>query len=219
MTRRSIRFALLNPLFFIIACVASHAAEPALFEDDFSDGLSRWEVLDPATWREGDGFVEITARESAYRPPHRSPGHVALARGVEAGDVAITFRVKSTLDTGPHRDCCVFFGWQDPAHFYYVHLGARPDPRSGQIMIVDGADRRPLTTNERPVPWGDGWHTVKVVRDTATGSIRVYFDDLAEPLLEATDKTFGAGRVGIGSFDDLCAFDDMRIEEGSADDE
>ena len=196
----------------VLTATACRANEVAGFADDFEKGLAQWEVLDPASWRvaDGGGAVEITARASEYRPPHRSPGHVALVRGFEVGSCVITFRVKSTLDTGAHRDCCVFFGWQDPANFYYVHLGARPDPASGQIMIVDDAPRRPLTDNQRKVPWDDAWHTVRVERDVESGAIRAFFDD--ELMMEATDTTFGAGRVGIGSFDDLNRFDDFRVE-------
>ena len=149
----------------LLVSIASvgEAEDNVVFADDFGDGLARWEVLDPATWRtHADGTVEITERESEYTPPHRSPKHIALVQDLFVADLTITFRVKSTLDTGSHRDCCVFFGWQDAAHFYYVHLGARPDPHSGQIMIVDGADRRAMTENQRPVPWDDGWHTVQL---------------------------------------------------------
>ena len=196
----------------LLTATAYQASRAADFEDDFKDGLAKWEVLDPASWRVADtgGAIEITTRKSDYRPPHRSPGHVALVRGFEAGSCVITFRVKSTLDTGHHRDCCVFFGWQDPANFYYVHFGAKPDPASGQIMVVDDAPRRPLTENQKKVPWDDDWHTVRVERDVTGGIIRAYFDD--ELLMEATDTTFGAGRVGIGSFDDLNRFDDFRVE-------
>lgn len=188
------------------------AEEAPTFQDDFSEGLARWEVLDPDTWRHNaEGTVEITARDTAYKPPHRSPGHIALVKDLKVGDAAIEFRVKSTKDTGAHRDCCVFFGWQDPAHFYYVHLGAKPDPASGQIMIVDDAPRRPLTKNEKRIPWDNAWHTVRLERDTQSGRIAIYFDDMTTPVMEATDKTFGPGRVGIGSFDDQDAFDDFRV--------
>ena len=136
---------------------------------------------------------------------------MALVKDLELTDTVITFQVKSTRDTGGHRDCCVFFNWRDPEHFYYVHLGAKPDPASGQIMIVDGAPRRPLTKNTKPVPWDDQWHTVKLVRDTATGRIAVYFDDLATPLMETTDTTFTSGRVGIGSFDDMNDFTAVTV--------
>jgi hypothetical protein len=193
------------------------AADPTVvFEEDFESGTGRWEVLDPATWkiaqREGNRTFEITERGSAYKPPVRSPGHVALIRDLELGSFEITFKVRSTKDTGNHRDCCIFFGYQDDQHFYYAHLGAKPDPHSGQIFIVREAPRLALTDNEKPTPWTDDWHTVRLTRDLEDGSIKVYFDDMESPHLQVTDRTFGKGRIGIGSFDDLNEFDEVVVK-------
>lgn len=185
------------------------------FADDFAAGKGRWQTTDDASWDivsfDGDPAIALNKRVSTYAPKVRSPHNIALVKDLEAEDCVITFRVRSTADTGNHRDCCVFFGHRDPEHFYYVHLGAKPDPASGQIMIVDGAPRRPLTKNDRPVPWDDAWHAVKLVRTGDTGTIAVYFDDMQTPLMSVEDRTFGKGRIGIGSFDDQNAFDDVRI--------
>ena len=37
----------------------------------------------------------------------------------------------------------------------------------------------------------------------ATGEIAVYVDGHRDPLLTAKDTTFGSGRVGFGSFDNV----------------
>ncbi len=92
-----------------------------------------------------------------------------------------------------------------------MHLGARPDPHSGQIMIVNEAPRRALTNNTRETPWDDQWHQVKLVRDVESGRIAIFFDDMAQPQMEVFDKTFTNGRIGLGSFDDLNAFDDVVV--------
>ena len=123
----------------------------------------------------------------------------------------MTFRVKSTKDTGGHRDCCVFFNHQNETNFYYVHLGANPDPHSGQIMIVKDAPRKAITVNKNKTPWDDEWHNVKLVRNSKKGTIKIYFDNMEKPHMSATDKTFGKGRIGIGSFDDMNDFDDIKI--------
>lgn len=186
-----------------------------VFEERFDQGRDRWETTDDASWEivsiENNAHLELNKPISAYTPKVRSPHNIALIRNLEASDVVMTFRVRSLQDTGNHRDCCVFFGYQDPEHFYYVHLGAKPDPASGQIMIVDGAPRRPLTKNERRVPWNDNWHQVKLVRDAKMGRIEIYFDDMSEPLMTVEDRTFQAGRLGIGSFDDRNSYDDVRV--------
>ncbi len=196
--------------------IVARDAPKIVFEDDFESGLDHWEILDPATWklaeRDGNHTLEITERESAYAPPVRSPLHVALIKNLDLANFDITFRVRSTKDTGNHRDCCVFFAYQDDQHFYYVHLGARPDPHSGQIMVVDEAPRLALTQNKKRTPWDDEWHQVRLVRDADRGSIDVYFDDMKTPHMHANDKRFKSGRIGIGSFDDMNEFDDVVVK-------
>lgn len=192
------------------------ADEPTIvFEENFDSGTQRWQVLDPQTWRiadRGDNKTfEITERGSAYKPPVRSPGHIALIKDLDLGSFEIRFRVRSTKDTGNHRDCCVFFNYIDDQHFYYVHLGARPDPHSGQIMIVKEAPRLAITENQKRTPWDDQWHDVKVERKVESGSIKVYFDDMTTAHMEVVDKNFTKGQIGIGSFDDLNEFDDIVV--------
>ncbi len=212
------------PHFLLVLCVllvtcwglpASAESPVVVFEENFESGFDRWELLDPATWRiadrDGNRTIEITERESDYKPPVRSPGHVALIKDLELGSFDITFKVRSTKDTGNHRDCCVFFAYQDDQHFYYAHLGAKPDPHSGQIMIVQEAPRLAMTNNEQLTPWDDQWHTVRLKHDVASGSIQVFFDDMDKPHMEVVDKRFGSGRIGIGSFDDLNEFDDVVV--------
>lgn len=205
-----------------VTCVS--AADPevvadssVVFSEDFESGIDRWEIVDPKSWalqEHGKGqSLSILTRESEYEPKVRSPRHIALVRDLELGSFEMTYRVKSTKDTGNHRDCCVFFNHQDASHYYYIHLGAKPDPHSGQIFIVNGEPRLALTDNQKRVPWSDAWHTVKLIRDVESGKITLYFDDMKKPHLEVVDKTFGKGRIGIGSFDDMDAFDEIKIRK------
>ena len=188
---------------------------PLVFSEDFEKGVARWELTDPKGWThrevEKNHVFGINSRTNNYKPKVRSPYHIALIKDIRLSDFVLTFRVRSTKDTGNHRDCCVFFNHQDPTHFYYAHLGAKPDPHSGQIMIVDGAPRKALTENKAMVPWNNDWHQVKVQRDSRKGMIEIFFDDMEKPIMTTTDKTFGKGRIGIGSFDDMNDFDDIKL--------
>ena len=188
---------------------------PLVFSENFEKGFQRWELTDPKGWThrkvEENHVFGINARKNNYKPKVRSPYHIALIKDIQLSDFVLTFRVRSTKDTGNHRDCCVFFNHQNPTHFYYVHLGARPDPHSGQIMIVDGAPRKALTKNKNNIAWDDKWHQVKVKRDSKRGTIEIFFDDMKKPIMTTTDKTFGKGQIGIGSFDDMNDFDDIEL--------
>lgn len=188
---------------------------PLVFEDDFQKGADRWQPTDPAAWR----IAEVGGRkvynqfaQSKYKPPYRSPFNISLPKDMLVSDFVLTVRVESTSKSGAHQDMCLFFNHQDPAHFYYVHLGMKPDPNSSQIMIVNDAPRKMITTNKSPgIPWDDQWHSVKIVRDTKSGKIEVYFDDLQKPNMVAQDKTFTWGQVGLGSFDDSGYWDDFKL--------
>lgn len=188
---------------------------PLLFEDDFEKGADRWEPGDPQAWRisqKAGSKVFEQYQQSKVKTPHRSPFNYALARDLVVGDFVLTAKVLSTAKDGAHRDMCLFWGWQDPAHHYYVHISKQMDDRAHQIFIVDGKDRVKISkTTTKGVIWGDGWHQVKIVRTVADGAITAYFDDMSTPIMTAVDRTFTWGRVGIGSFDDTGMYDDIKI--------
>ncbi len=103
--------------------------------------------------------------------------------------------------------------YQGPDRFYYAHLGKVTDDHANQIFIVNQADRVKISTKTTPgTPWDDWWHTIRIVRDVESGLIRVYFDDMATPIMEATDRSFESGQIGIGAFDDTGDFDDLIIK-------
>ncbi len=198
---------------------AAPAAEggelPLLVEEDFEQGAQRWEPTDPRAWKviqTDRGKVYSQFQGSKYQPPHRSPLNIALLKDVVVGDFVLTAKVQSTCRDYGHRDMCLFFGYQDPAHFYYVHLGKKADPHANQIFIVNDAPRTMITDKQSPgIPWDDEWHEVKIVRRVADGVIEVYFDDMDTPVMTAQDKTFTWGRVGLGSFDDTGNWDDVKL--------
>ena len=101
-----------------------------IFEDDFSQGQERWETTDEGSWeifqKDGNPTFGLNKRVSDYQPKVRSPHNIALIKGVSAGDVSITFRVRSTLDTGNHRDCCVFLAIRIPSISTMCILGPSP---------------------------------------------------------------------------------------------
>jgi hypothetical protein len=91
-------------------------------------------------------------------------------------------------------------------------LGKQADDHANQIFIVNGADRTKISiTSTAGTNWTDNWHNVKVVRKPSDGTIEIYFDDMTKPVMTAKDKTFGPGRIGIGTFDDTADYDDIVI--------
>lgn len=188
---------------------------PLLFQEDFEKGADRWEPTDPAAWKvidTKDGKVFSQFQQSKFKPPHRSPLNFALVKDLTVGDFVLEAKCQSTVKDYAHRDLCLFFGYQDPAHFYYVHLGKKTDDHANQIFLVNKADRVKISTKtSEGTNWTDNWHKLKLVRKVGDGAIEVFFDDMKTPVMTASDKTFTWGRVGVGSFDDTGNWDDIKV--------
>lgn len=189
---------------------------PLILKDDFERGAERWEPLDPKQWKikptdKGNVF-SLHEKKGTYKPPHRSPVNICLLKDVTLGDCEITARVLSTHPDYGHRDSVIVFGYQDPAHFYYVHLATKADDHANQIFIVNGEARKKISlTTTEGTRWDDDWHTLRVVRNAKSGSIDIFFDDMKKPVMTVKDVTFPSGRLGIGSFDDTSDWDDIEI--------
>jgi hypothetical protein len=189
---------------------------PLLFTEEFESGSAgRWEPSDPKAWRiekQGENTVYNQFKASDTNPSVRSPFNRSLIKDIVVGDFVLEARVRSTARDYGHRDVCLFFGFQDASHLYYVHLGKRADPHANSIFVVDNEPRVSIAKMRTDgTPWDDNWHRVRVVRKVATGAIEVYFDDMAKPVMTAEDKRFASGRVGVGTFDDTGMFDEVRL--------
>jgi hypothetical protein len=188
---------------------------PLVFEDNFDKGDERWQPTDPKAWKvvktdKGSYYSQFA--QSKYKTLHRSPFNISLVKDLKVTDFVLEAKAMSTAKDVPHRDMCMFFGYQDPAHFYYVHMAKASDDHANQIFIVNGADRVKISTKtSKGTPWDDKWHNLKIVRTIATGAIEIYWDDMKTPIMTATDKTFLWGQVGIGSFDDTGHWADVKV--------
>jgi hypothetical protein len=189
---------------------------PLIFSDDFEEGNSEnWEPSDPKAWSidvQKGNHVFSQFKHIVTKTPVRSPFNRAVAKDLLVGDFVLDVKLQSTARDYDHRSLCLFFGFQDPAHMYYVHFGKKTDDHANQIFIVNNADRKKISTETTPgTNWDDEWHHARIVRKLESGTIDVYFDDMEKPVMRAEDKTFTWGQVGIGSFDDTGNFDNLLV--------
>lgn len=189
---------------------------PLILAEDFENGFQQWEPTDASAWTSktaGDTTVySLIKKKSDYEPPVRSPYNRSLRKNIAVSDFILDVDLRSTIPDYNHRSLCLFFGYQDDSHFYYVHFGKKTDDHANQIFIVNDKPRTKISTKTTPgTNWDDEWHHARIVRDAKSGKIDVYFDDMKTPVMTAVDKTFTSGRVGIGSFDDTGDFDNLKL--------
>src|SRR5712691_9136862 len=123
---------------------------PLIFSDDFESGSAEhWLPTDPAAWKitkTDTGTVFSQFAKSNTKTPVRSPFNRSMIKEVVVSDFVLDVKLQSTVKDYDHRDMCLFFGYQDPAHLYYVHLGKKTDDHANQIFIVNNADRKKIST-------------------------------------------------------------------------
>ena len=133
------------------------AGLPLVYSASFDDAkvggeAADWKPTDPKAWKvdEKDGKKFYSQfKESKYEPKYRSPFNYSLLKDVDVSDCVLDVRVQSTRAEYGHRDACFFFNWQDPDHFYYVHIATKADEHANQIFIVNGHRAR---RSRRPAP-------------------------------------------------------------------
>jgi hypothetical protein len=164
---------------------------PLVFRDDFESGdpATRWEASEPKAWKlveQNGNKVWSQFQHIETKTPVRSPFNRSVAEDLVVGSCVLDLKLQSTARDYPHRSLCLFFGYQDPAHMYYVHLGQKTDDHANHIFIVNNEPRKKISTKTTE---GTKW----------------------EPVMTAVDRTFTWGQVGIGSFDDTGNFDDVLV--------
>ena len=130
------------------------------------------------------------------------PGGYALVPG-DWRNLTITVEAK-TRTTGSTRDVCLIFGYVDETHFYYALVNGGSS--GSKIVKVNGST---ITNIQAPATVAGklttAWQTLRATH-SATGDIAIYCDDMAAPVMTATDTAFPVGRSGFGSYDDPTAF-------------
>lgn len=204
------------PAVTVPPCCAANSRAAALEQDLFTDP-ARWSFGDKKAWKwegENQNRVLRLIAQNTEKPKYRSPFNLAWFEGREWKDFTLTVECRLTKFDAGNNDLCIAFGRAAENRFYYAHLGEKADEPHHQIHLVDNADRKPITAfRTAGTAWKEGqWHRVKIVRNTSTGDIGVYFDDMEKPVLTAQDKTLEWGQIGLGSFDDLGEFRNVRIK-------
>jgi len=187
-----------------------------VYEQSFDDenAMNTFVFTQEDKWILSDGkkgkALEFTGI-SQYQPPFRSPHTFGFIKDLVVGSFVLEADLLQTGKEYGHRDMCIAFGFQDPAHFYYAHMATAMDDNAHQIMLVNNAPRKKISTfTTKGVDWGkEKWNRVRLERNIEDGTTKVFFNGTL--IEEAKDTTFGKGHIGFGSFDDSGKIDNIKI--------
>ncbi len=216
----------LLPLLALTVAVTAFAENPPgipadfqlLYSQDFTDpkALEDFAFTDPSAWKisdaDGKPALELT-KQSAYKPAVRSPFNIALLKDKVWGDFIVEADCLQTGKEYGHRDMVFVYGYQSPTKFYYTHIATAADDHAHNCFLVNDAPRVKLAKDvTKGVDWGLGvWRHVRIERKASDGTVRVFFDDMEKSIMSASDKIFGPGAIGFGSFDDTGRITNIKV--------
>ena len=191
----------------VVAC-ALHAADTLkIFGRD-------WTVPVAADWRvsaeNGAETLSLTQGKEPLPGPRR-PFQFALTSVPDYATVTVEADAKPL-----GRSVMIVFAYQDEAHFDYAHFSidtGEKQPVHNGIFHVYGGERVRISNARGPAAFAatGNWYHLKLMHNASTGSVTATVDGQAVPALVATDVSLGAGKVGIGSFDETGEFKNVRI--------
>lgn len=144
-------------------------------------------------------------------PVPRRPQTFALARTKPFKKVTIDLEVKRA-----GKSLIIVYAYQDESHFNYAHLSvdtAKQQPVHNGMFHVYGNERVRISSTEGPgsLPTEE-WTKVRFTHDGATGKAWVEVEGKKFPSLVAYDLSLTEGRVGLGSFNEMASFRNVRIK-------
>ncbi|HEV8398076.1 MAG TPA: PKD domain-containing protein, partial [Vicinamibacterales bacterium] len=178
--------------------------------DPYLGDAANWEPLNASRWSVamdgGDLRYGITTADYSELPVSRL-GEYSLVKGRTYADFTFSARVRSSENfaANANADHAVVFGLQDAANYYYAMFNR--NAANTQLFKVVGGVRQPALANGNYAIPDNEYHQIEVSR---AGSLITVKADGAV-LMQANDATFGAGRIGIGAFNDAAWWDDIAI--------
>jgi hypothetical protein len=197
--------------FCALVVLAAAIAQAADVLESFN---RKWTVPVAADWSTGkeDGTSVLRLVKSrGPLPGPRRPIQFALT------DAPNYTRLTLEADVKPlARSLIIVFAYRDEAHFDYAHLStdtAVKQPVHNGIFHVYGGERVRISSAQGAAAFAatGRWCHVKLLHFPATGKAEVTVDRQTITALHAVDLSLGAGKVGLGSFDETGEFKNVRI--------
>jgi hypothetical protein len=180
---------------------ASDSAMTSIAED-FSVGAGNFTVVD-GTWSVVNGAYQLGTPSTAATThlSNRSVHNTSVN-----GDFTLNVQATPTATAAAWNNAAVIFGYQDPNNYYFVSFNESNDAAtSGIFKVVNGVSTE-LADITTPIVAGQA-SRIRVQR--VGGNIEAYLNNVL--VASATDTTFTAGRIGLGTRQYAASFDNLTV--------
>ena len=169
-----------------------------------------WTVPVASDWKIEGGVLHLVKARGPLPGPRR-PVQFALT------DVGPYKQLTLEADVmADGHSLLIVYAYRDEAHFDYAHISTDngdAQPMHNGMFHVYGGERMRISPGYGPpgLARSGRWVHVTFLHVVSTGSARVLEKGEELPALHAIDLSLGAGKVGVGSFDETGAFRNVKI--------
>ena len=179
-----------------------------LISETFSVSASNFTVVRGGTWTVTSGTYRLTNPDNSLSIGN---GNISIHNTNVTGNFVLTADASVVSTSNAFNDFSILFGYQDTNNYYFASYNESNDPNTSGIFRVSGGTQTQIADITNLITPGTTY-AVKVER--TGGTINVYRNNTL--LATATDSTFTSGKVGFGSRNDTCTFDNLLVTTGSS---
>lgn len=188
------------------------------YEQNFSNSkaLDDFRFSQPQSWsivRGSNNYYLQYNSDTAYVPSVSSPENIGILAPFIFGDFVMELDVMPISSMDSLKEICILAAVRDSLQYYYFQLADKTDSLSNGIFLVNRTARSKVSSSDpEPFAWNeDKWHHIRIERDIVNRTFTVYWQNMAEPVMESVDFELVMGHIGFGGFKGSGGFDNIRI--------
>ncbi len=183
----------------------SQMQSSTLISENFTVSASNFSVVRGGTWTVTSGTYRLTNPDNSLSVGN---GNISVHNTNVAGDFTLTADASVASTSNAFNDFSVLFGYQDTNNYYFASFNESNDANTSGIFRVSGGTQTQIADITNLIA-PSTTYAIKIER--AGSAIRVYRNNTL--LASATDSTFTSGKVGFGSRNDTCTFDNLIVTQ------
>lgn len=173
--------------------------------EDFSlsTATSRFMTLKGGTWSVANGLYKLSSPSTAYTTHN---ANISVHTSAISNDFVLTANAKVSGTAGNSDDFSIVFGLQDARNYYFANFSETNGSASNGLFKVVAGVSTQLADFTTFIKSG-AIYSINITRSGSTIIVRLGGTVLGV----ATDSTFLTGKVGFGSRNDSCQFDNLLV--------
>lgn len=190
-----------------------------LYEQNFSSAkaLNDFNFSNPNEWsilKTGKNYhLHFQTDTAHYKPSVVSPLTIGILNNFVFGDFIMEADLMPLGADSTLNEICIYLSFKDSLQYYYVQLASITNENTYGVFLVNKSPRIKISSDstENPVFNKDTWYKLRIERNIIQRTIKVFFNNMKNPVLESKNFELVMGYIGFGAFAGSGCVDNIKI--------